>query len=569
MRSTSLLPLALGVLSLAAPSIANAREIVIQPDAYDRWMGHECGNGGVASTVMYVVHAAQPCWGASGLIRFDLSSLDVDADEIISAKLELYQFEAIGGNPAYGHTWRGFSAGAYPLNNAFTSTTTVGNATYRSGSGYQNAVALTQGAHWVSWPITTAVTEWVAGTQPNNGLRIVPIEDGVYSDQQATFAALLNLDATLRPRLVIQATDIVVDIDEDDDGVPDELDACPGHDDADDFDGDETPDGCDDCPSDFYGDSDGDGRCDSDDACALDAHDDIDGDGACADMDPCPYASDDDVDRDGICGNVDACPLDAFNDADMDGVCGNSDACPGGIDSYDADSDGTADFCDGCPDDAANDADRDGYCGDVDVCPLDSEDDIDGDGACADVDVCPADSYNDFDYDGICGDVDPCPVDTANDADGDGICESDDNCATVANSNQSDADGDTTGDACEPDNDGDGTVDDLDNCPLAANAAQLDSDHDSVGDVCDADDDGDGVLDAGDVCLSTPAGAIALDNGCSVAEQCLCSSPWKNHGAYVKCVAGATNELKAEGLITTAQKDAIQSAAGQSTCGHR
>ena len=55
-----------------------------------------------------------------------------------------------------------------------------------------------------------------------------------------------------------------------------------------------------------------------------------------------------------------------------------------------------------------------------------------------------------------------------------------DNCQFVKSLNQSDADGDGVGDAC-------------DNCVNTANADQLDSDGDGVGDVCEAgdpDDDG-------------------------------------------------------------------------------
>ena len=355
--------------------------------------------------------------------------------------------------------------------------------------------------------------------------------------------------------------------DADGDGVPDAEDACPGFDDNLDSDGDGAADGCDACPLDFFNDSDGDGACDSADLCPLDALDDVDGDGLCADIDPCPEYPWNDEDGDGICGDVDACPLDPVNDADGDGVCGNEDACPGGDDSLDADGDGTADFCDQCPLDDANDADGDGVCGDVDPCPLDAQDDQDGDGACDSDDTCPLDAANDADGDGICGDVDPCPVDFANDADGDGICESDDNCPTVANTNQSNVDGDAFGDACEPDNDDDGVIDDLDNCPLDTNPDQADFDGDGYGDACDADVDDDGVTDGDDVCLGTPLGATVLANGCAVAQQCLCEAPWKNHGAYVSCVAHAAEELLEAGLIGLAEKSALCSAAGQSDCG--
>jgi hypothetical protein len=362
---------------------------------------------------------------------------------------------------------------------------------------------------------------------------------------------------------------IIESPDTDGDGVPDDQDVCPGGDDNTDTDGDGTADFCDACPVDPFNDSDGDGLCDSEDPCELDYDNDLDGDGLCADVDFCPFDPDNDFDYDGICADEDICPFDEFNDADGDGVCGNDDECPGGDDNADADADGTADFCDVCPNDAANDADGDGICGDEDVCPQDFDNDWDGDGVCGDVDACPYDALDDEDGDGMCADVDPCPVDWENDADGDGICESDDNCPTVANTNQSNVDGDEYGDACEPDNDNDGVADDYDNCPLDGNADQADYDNDGIGDVCDLDSDDDGVIDVDDVCLGTVVGEPVLPNGCSWDQECVCEAQWKNHGAYVSCVAHATNDLRDAGMITEQEKGEIQSEAGQSDCGDK
>ena len=175
----------------------------------------------------------------------------------------------------------------------------------------------------------------------------------------------------------------------------------------------------------------------------------------------------------------------------------------------------------------------------------------------------------DADGDGIGDDCDACPNDGENDADGDGICEVDDNCPVVANANQSDVDSDGIGDACEPDNDDDGVIDDFDNCPLDHNPDQDDFDGDGDGDICDADTDGDGVVDGQDVCLGTVVGVAVLDNGCSWDQECECDASWKNHGAYVSCVAHATNDLRDAGSITDDEKSDIQSAAGKSDCGKR
>ena len=182
------------------------------------------------------------------------------------------------------------------------------------------------------------------------------------------------------------------------------------------------------------------------------------------------------------------------------------------------------------------------------------------------------DAGPDGDGDGIPDATDTCPLDAANDADGDGVCETADNCDAAANSDQADQDGDGVGDACDPDIDGDGVPNGSDNCRFDVNPTQLDTDGDGAGDTCDTDLDGDGVLDANDACLPSPLGEPANAAGCSIDEICPCAHPtgedrWKNHGAYVSCVAHATNAFRAAGLITEAEKSAIQSAAAQSSCG--
>ena len=94
---------------------------------------------------------------------------------------------------------------------------------------------------------------------------------------------------------------------------------------------------------------------------------------------------------------------------------------------------------------------------------------------------------------------------TNEDWDGDTIAQAYDNCAMVANPAQTDADGDTIGAACDPndasnpgpygyvpgsfsvgqDPDADNWLNRADNCPLVKNVSQQDSDGDGVGDACD------------------------------------------------------------------------------------
>ena len=77
------------------------------------------------------------------------------------------------------------------------------------------------------------------------------------------------------------------------------------------------------------------------------------------------------------------------------------------------------------------------------------------------------------------------------DRDGDGVPNGTDNCPLVANPDQTDSDGDGTGDACESnplpgsDDDGDGVPNDTDNCKGIVNPDQADSNNNGIGDVCE------------------------------------------------------------------------------------
>lgn len=164
--------------------------------------------------------------------------------------------------------------------------------------------------------------------------------------------------------------------------------------------------------------------------------------------------------------------LDPDGDEDGDGVPNGEDNCP---DAWNAGQD---------------DLDGDGF---GDAC----DDDLDGDGL-------PNDEDPDRDGDGLENDEDPDANDP--DVDGDGTVDGVDNCPETANEGQADLDQDGVGDACdgdidgdgvpnevdpEPmddDRDGDGVIDGEDNCPDLDNPDQTDADDDGAGTACDPDD---------------------------------------------------------------------------------
>jgi len=258
---------------------------------------------------------------------------------------------------------------------------------------------------------------------------------------------------------------IIVGLDTDGDGIPDEEDNCPfdANPDQADYDGDGVGNACDNCP-------------DVDNPDQMD----MDGDGIGDVCDP-------DDDNDGVLDELDNCPMKKNpNQEESDMIC-TPPPCPPCIPSPTLPCppcptepkvclpyyDGIGDACDNCPYDYnpdQNDADEDGI---GDVC-----------------DECPYDPENDIDEDDVCGDVDNCPH--------------------VENLNQEDIDDDGIGDACDLDNDNDGILDDVDNCPFVANPDQADSDGDGVGNVCDncaraynpdqEDTDTDGIGEACDNC---------------------------------------------------------------------
>ena len=263
-------------------------------------------------------------------------------------------------------------------------------------------------------------------------------------------------------------------------------------------------------------------------------------------------------------------------DSDGDGVPDSDDPCTGNP-NVDSDGDGACDTSDVCPTDASDtDDDNDNVCDVVDVCVGLVNVDSDGDQICDDLDLCEGiDATGDSDSDGLCDANDNCPEDInpdqtdadsdligdACEADGDldGVVDDDDNCPAHANTDQTDADLDGAGDVCDADDDNDLIADAVDNCPLYNNPNQIDGDGDGFGDECDGDDDADGVADDVDACPGTPIGEPFDIDGCSGPQrvELTCGVPsdftW-NKGLYVRCVVREARSVWRSGLIIRAER---------------
>lgn len=248
-----------------------------------------------------------------------------------------------------------------------------------------------------------------------------------------------------------------IDPDDDNDGMPDNIDARPL---------DTDNDGVNNA---YDQDDDGDGIIDSQDAFPLDPNEirDSDGDGIGDNTDL-------DDDGDGVNDNVDAHPYDGtrttHTDTDGDGYVDVIDYFPTDPGEWhDSDADGIGNNAD--PDD-----DNDGVPDEDDAFPLNRNESVDTDG------------------DGVGNNADL-------DDDNDGIKDQDD-AFPLDHTEHHDHDRDGIGDNSDNDDDNDNVEDDKDAFPLDKNES-VDSDGDGIGNNADTDDDNDSLSDAQEAELGT------------------------------------------------------------------
>ena len=366
------------------------------------------------------------------------------------------------GGPTSGSDPTGFGTGSSPADADFTMT---GN--YLAGSfGYAAASGDINGDHYSD----LAVGDPRAADycfDPQSGLQDA-VETGSVTPYLSNFAPPDN----------------------DEDGVPDDVDNCPNlsNPGQENQDNDDHGDACDNCiyvENNQQNDSDADGQGDECDECTRDAQNDIDDDGYCN------------------------------GEGYLSPKTGDQDNCPSTYnpDQTDTDSDGLGDLCD-------DDDDDDGIADTLDNCPLDynpSQGDYDSNGI--------GNACDDMDGDGVVDDADNCPwianADQA-DTDDDGAGDLCDNCPSISNRQQTDIDQDGQGDACDPDDDDDGIMDNDDNCRTNYNPGQEDVDGDGIGDACNSaiDEDGDDWADNLDNCPDTPNRDQTDANNNGIGDAC-------------------------------------------------
>jgi hypothetical protein len=140
----------------------------------------------------------------------------------------------------------------------------------------------------------------------------------------------------------------------------------------------------------------------------------------------------------------------------------------------------------------------------------------------------------------------------------------------VPNPDQTDANFNGLGAACDPAEDGDidndSVPDATDNCPLDANTNQADVDADGYGDACDPDDDGDTVSNDDDNCLNTPNPDQADSDGDFLGDACdACPNDKDDSPAYSYVKDPITGKPTVKPLVPDSDGDGIPDACDGAT----
>ncbi len=248
---------------LLSASVTQAETAQFEPVA-DNWIS-SCSTGCTANNGgMEELRVRSAWWGPQSsrepknfrsVLAFDVSSFALPAGNISQATLNLYYYGYSQTDPAgrtyevrrLTNSWDELYSTWQACDNFDTpdplywDSYDAGLPGYQPGGGdfdgtvYASEIVPATAGQWMSWDITTLVREWVEGSCDNLG---VILQDGaeIESDpgggtvsRLAKFRSREFGDSAFHPYLEIVFED---DADQDQDGVPDCVDQCPGVDDA-------------------------------------------------------------------------------------------------------------------------------------------------------------------------------------------------------------------------------------------------------------------------------------------------------------------------------------------------
>lgn len=197
---------------------AETLTLTIQPSIEDMSFQNKCGAdyyGSQETSTWDSIHLAMAwiyCWSVDSLIEFDLTSINIPAEKIISAELHMYQYHS--GSHSNNGVWVfDFDAEVYPNLEPWDR----GTAWYYNqpayDSSYTNKILITKDLGWRIWDVTEIVQDWQNGIIPNYGLRIFTIDNPLASEDSGAAFYSSETGGELTPKLVIHY-EVPIDITE-------------------------------------------------------------------------------------------------------------------------------------------------------------------------------------------------------------------------------------------------------------------------------------------------------------------------------------------------------------------